>query len=124
MMLQTKSYMYTCVHVSGNMLKFIRQKRGAECEHSEEFGEVDKRHKLTLSTWSDNVNLNASPDVECDNEVLLGLYPHPHDGVSHCLCGNPFPCAREVLLCLLHKVRTWWGDPANRLPKGSFVVPM
>ena len=44
---------------SGDMLKFIRQKRGAECEHSEEVGEVDKRHKLTLSTWSDNVNLKA-----------------------------------------------------------------
>ena len=42
--LQTKSYMYTCVHVSGNMLKFIRQKSGAECERSEEFGEVDRRH--------------------------------------------------------------------------------
>ena len=107
MKLQTKSYMYTCAHVSGNMLKFIRQKRGAECEHSEEFGEVDKRHKLTLSTWSDNVNLKSH-----------------HDGVSHCPCGNPFPCAREVPLCQLHKVRTWWGDPVNRLPKGSFVVPM
>ena len=59
MMLQTKSYMYTCAHVSGNMLKFIRQTRGAECEHSEEFGEVDKRHKLILSTWSDNVNLKS-----------------------------------------------------------------
>ena len=116
--------MYTSVHDSGNMLKFIRQKRGAECEHSEEVGEVDKRHKLTLSTWSDNVNLNASPDVECDNEVPLGLYPHLHDGVNHCLCGNPLPFEREVLLCLLHKVRTWWGDPVNRLPKGSFVVPM
>ena len=36
----------TCMHVddSGNMVKFIRQKKGAECEHSEEFVEVDKRH--------------------------------------------------------------------------------
>ena len=39
-----KMCMYTSVHDSGDMLQFIRQKRGAECEHSEEFVEVDKRH--------------------------------------------------------------------------------
>ena len=99
--------MYTSVHDSGDMLKFIRQKRGAECEHSEEFGEVDKRHKLALPTWSDNVNLKSH-----------------HDGVSHCPYGNPSPCDWAGPLRQLRKVQTWWGGPVSRLPKGSFVVPM
>ena len=99
-------HMCACACECGNMTKFIRQKGCAECEHSEDVGEVDQRHKLTLSTWSDKVNLNASPDDEYDNEVLLGLCPHHCDEVGHYLCGNPFLCEWEVRLCRSHKVRT------------------
>ena len=54
-------HMRACACECGNMTKFIRQKGGAECKHSETkfAGEVDQRHKLTLTTWSDIVNLNA-----------------------------------------------------------------
>ena len=52
-------HMCACACECGNMTKFIRQKGGAECEHSEDVCEADQRHKLTLSTWSDIVILNV-----------------------------------------------------------------
>ena len=92
--------MYTCAHDSGNRLKYIRQKRGAECEHSEDVGEVDQRHKLTLSTWSDKVNLSVRPDDELLLEVLRGaMDPHHQDEVNHCPSRNPFLFEWEVHLC-------------------------
>ena len=115
-------HMCACACECGNMTKFIRQKGGAECEHSEDVCEVDQRHKLTLSTWSDKVNLSASPDDECGNEVLLGLRPHHCDEVSHCQYDNPFPDDWEVRRCRSHRARTWSFDHLNQLPMGSFVA--
>ena len=96
--------MYTCVCACecGNMTKFIRQKGCAECKHSEtkNAGEVDQRHKLTLSTWSDKVNLSVRPDDELLLEVLRGaMDPHHQDDVSHCTSRTPFLFEWEVHLC-------------------------
>ena len=101
-------HMCACACECGNMTKFIRQKGGAECEHSEDVCEADQRHKLTLSTWSDIVNLNASPDDECGNGVLRGAKdPHHQYQVSHCPSRAPSHGEWGVHLYQLHNARTW-----------------
>ena len=100
-------HMCACACECGNMTKFIRQKGCAECEHSENVGEVDQRHKLTLSTWSDKVNLSVRPDDELLLEVLRGaMDPHHQDAVSHCPARVPSHGKWGVHLYQLHTART------------------